>query len=533
MEKNKQEQARSQRSRLRVLEAAVSLFAEKGYEGTSFQAISERAGVSVGLACRYFPTKEHLALGLYQRLALDLEEWATEMPEGTLCQRFGALMRAKLVLLTPHRAALTVLAVKALDPSGRAGVLSPSAEVTRSRVLGVFALAVSGASDAPPKERTAVVTRLLYGAHLALILLWVNDASPSQSATMEALSLVESMLSFLPPESLLDGPFGERLDRILGGFFGSARLTSPGETARLLLQRIFRRRRVLPGVGTPTEAAFALHLPRVQSFVDNNEPLQLVLPAFPAKSPNLTKVLGRLPDMGERLALESLSALLAELREAYPPGAELIICSDGLVFADAVGVSDADVARYRVALQEMIEEREGERIRIFGLEDAFGALKPAAARRALFERYAASVEDIQARAARSSIHMAQIDGIHRFLSEDELALQPKISRNQAKKQTRERAYEVVRRSDAWGNLVGAYFPRAVRLSIHPQPDVSPKIGIHLLPTEDEWLTPWHGAAVLAEDRFRLMRRSDAAAQGAVLVEEDGRPSYLSIPKAKA
>ena len=68
----------------------------------------------------------------------------------------------------------------------------------------------------------------------------------------------------------------------------------------------------------------------------------------------------------------------------------------------------------------------------------------------------------------------------------------------------------------------------MRLSIHPQPDISDKIGMHLLDTDDAWLTPWHAVAVLRGDHFVLMHRADAEALGATIVEEDGRPSYLQV-----
>ncbi|MBZ0116582.1 MAG: isocyanide synthase family protein, partial [Sandaracinaceae bacterium] len=123
-------------------------------------------------------------------------------------------------------------------------------------------------------------------------------------------------------------------------------------------------------------------------------------------------------------------------------------------------------------------------------------------------------------------HRAQLDGIHRFLVEDAHALRPEESKSRIRKETRAAAYEVVRRSEAWGALVAAAFPDAVRLSIHPQPDVSEKIGVHLVETHDAWLTPWHGCAVLRGERYVLMHRADV--EGATLVEEEGRPSHLEV-----
>jgi pyoverdine/dityrosine biosynthesis protein Dit1/AcrR family transcriptional regulator len=513
---------------LRVLETALALFAERGYEATSIRDIARGAGVSIALVCQSFPTKEHFALALYERLANELSEWAMEMPAGTVAERFQAAARQKLALLEPHRRALVALAARAIDPEARASVLGKSTEIVRSKVAGVFWTAVSGASDAPDRDEAARLARLLYGAHLGLTLLFLQDADGRMAS--QALAMLGAALPALSASPI--GAFAaQQIDGVFGHLFGtSAAASGNAEKARLILDRILRRRRVLPGTpAEPTEAARVLHLPAIEAFLDAGEPVQLALPAFPAKAPNPAKVLGKLPDLAESLALASLRSLLDEIGEAHAPGAELIICSDGHVFADEVGVDDADVAAYRRELERMIAEAGDARIRIFGLEDAFGTRSPAAARKMLLDAYAQPVTAIQERAKRSPIHAAQLDGIHRFLFEDEVVRSPSLSRTQARKLTRERAYEVVRRSDAWGQLVLAAFPRALRLSIHPQPDVSPKIGISLLATDDCWLTPWHGVAVLDGDRARLLHRADAEKLGAALVEENGRPTHMELP----
>ena len=530
------EQARARRSRLRILEAALVLFARDGYDATTFQRIAAEADVSVGLVCRYFPTKEHLVVAEYDRLATALESWSLELPEGTVAERFAATMLQKLALLAPHRRSVTALAARALDPGGRASILGPTTEVVRSKVAGVFWVAVCGATDAPtaPAE-SARLARMLYGVHLLLVLLYVQEVDPAGPVTREAIGFVGLALAMrASADALLSGPLGQRIDGLLGRALSTSRALEPSDTARLVVDRIFRHRRVLPGVpAEPSEAARLLHLGRVQSFIDAGEPIQLALPAFPAKAPNARKVLGKLPDAAEAVALASLESLLAEIREAYPPGAELLLCSDGHVFADLVGVTDADVKAYRRALETMIDALPGARIRVFGLEDAFGTLKAPQARAQLLAVYGEPIEEIHARADRSPAHRAQVDGIHRFLFEDEVVREPSLSRTQARNATRARAYEVVRRSEAWGALVATAFPRAVRLSIHPQPDVSPKIGIALLPTEDPWLTPWHGVALFDGERARLVHRADAEALGAVVIEENGRASYMTSKAARS
>ena len=50
-----------------ILDAALSLFAERGYHGTSVPSIAKRAGVGAGTLYRYFENKEKLVNALFLR----------------------------------------------------------------------------------------------------------------------------------------------------------------------------------------------------------------------------------------------------------------------------------------------------------------------------------------------------------------------------------------------------------------------------------------------------------------------------------
>src|SRR6185369_16360221 len=53
--------------RERILDAALSLFAERGFHGTPVPLVAERASVGAGTIYRYFASKEALVNALYQR----------------------------------------------------------------------------------------------------------------------------------------------------------------------------------------------------------------------------------------------------------------------------------------------------------------------------------------------------------------------------------------------------------------------------------------------------------------------------------
>lgn len=60
--------------------AALELFAERGFAGTSIQAIASRAGVSKGLVHHYFPTKDDLVLGVVQARQRTIAALAGDAP---------------------------------------------------------------------------------------------------------------------------------------------------------------------------------------------------------------------------------------------------------------------------------------------------------------------------------------------------------------------------------------------------------------------------------------------------------------------
>jgi pyoverdine/dityrosine biosynthesis protein Dit1 len=112
--------------------------------------------------------------------------------------------------------------------------------------------------------------------------------------------------------------------------------------------------------------------------------------------------------------------------------------------------------------------------------------------------------------------------------EDNLVSDYVGSKSSLQKKSKLLAVGVIQRSWAWGALLADEFPNAIRLSIHPQPATSLKIGIHMMPTQDCWMTPWHGVAVKIGEKYVLMSRHAAQLCGAQLVMEDESPSHYIL-----
>lgn len=320
----------------------------------------------------------------------------------------------------------------------------------------------------------------------------------------------------------------------------SSNCDSATEMAKRILAEVMIFRRI-PESMTPCDIdcqkCISPHLPKIISAVKNNKPVTFVLPAFPGKSPNPEKVLGPLPDLAERLSLHFLGTLCQRIKKIYSPGIKIILCSDGRVFSDVVGMMERHVSAYQIELDSLIEELSLSDISTFNLDDFYEDLNFVQMRDELMNSYGNSLEVLKLKIRNGTKLLASPDeqeanrmycGITRFLFEDAMHKDQTKSRSAIQKESRNKAYEVIRRSNAWSQLIEAKFPETVRLSIHPQTCGAKKLGIRLIGNES-WMTPWHGVAVESDNGYVLLKRSEAEALGAKLISSsNGRHSHYSL-----
>ncbi|SRR6266568_4708961 len=180
-------------ARGKLYSAAIALIAERGYEATTLREIADRARVSAGLLYRYFPSKRSVVLALYDELSAEYAGRAGLMRPGRWRQRFVEALRVSLDVLDPHRATLQGL-IPVLVGGVEDGLFARSTAFSRLRVQGAFVDAVHGATDSPGGETADALGRLLYLAHLAVILWWLLDRTAGRRATTELITLIENTL---------------------------------------------------------------------------------------------------------------------------------------------------------------------------------------------------------------------------------------------------------------------------------------------------------------------------------------------------
>ena len=269
-------------------------------------------------------------------------------------------------------------------------------------------------------------------------------------------------------------------------------------------------------------------LENAKKYIVKNQKMTFVLPAFPAKSPSPEKTHGQNPDYGEVLALKNLENLCLEIEAHYPQGAEIIICSDGRAFSDLVNVTDSVIDLYNEGIAEIIRDYNLSHLSLFRMDDLYMDLNPQELRGLLISQYAENLEEVKEKIKIDVNYNKLFCGIHKFLFEDEVVIK-NISKNQASKVTKEKAYELIQRSEAWSKLLDNHFKDALRLSIHPHALSHEKFGICLVPSSSKWATPWHNVVVKVKDRFELMHKKEAMKLNAVIKMEFEKYAYFEIP----
>lgn len=184
-ESNSPAPSKSARTRARISAAAVSSFVANGYADTTMRTIAAEAGVSVGNAYYYFPSKNHLVQELYERVQIDHAASARTLLAQTdgLVDRLRIVFETGLTTLTPyHRIAPGFLSAM-IAPDSPLNPLSAESSPARDLTIALFRDAVDGATHRLPADITALLPRALFVMHLALVLRWTYDESSDRMAT--------------------------------------------------------------------------------------------------------------------------------------------------------------------------------------------------------------------------------------------------------------------------------------------------------------------------------------------------------------
>lgn len=178
------------KTRAAILEAALDLFRERGYEQTTMRAIAEKAGVALGNAYYYFNSKEHLIQAFYDRTQDEQREASKALleREQDLKERLLGMMNAKIRAMEPYHQFAGKLFKIAGDPKSPLSPFSDESDPVRRDSIQHFAEVIDGSNLRIPKDLRADLPYLLWLYHMGIIMYWVHDTSPGQAKTYKLVA---------------------------------------------------------------------------------------------------------------------------------------------------------------------------------------------------------------------------------------------------------------------------------------------------------------------------------------------------------
>ena len=179
--------------RARVLDAALALATEGGYDAVQMRDVASRASVALGTIYRYFSSKDHLLA------ACQLETWrelerrldARPLTGDTASERVSELFRRLMrrVEREPLQAAALITASSSPDPAVR------ECQVEMIGLQDAVFEEAMGELDAVRKAQIAQVLRQVW---FAALLGWVNGWTEAGAVTVDFEIAVRLLLDDLP-----------------------------------------------------------------------------------------------------------------------------------------------------------------------------------------------------------------------------------------------------------------------------------------------------------------------------------------------
>jgi AcrR family transcriptional regulator len=169
--------AKSEQTRALILETALRLFQERGYDKTTMRAIAKEAGVSVGNAYYYFAGKEHLIQGFYDRIGVEHQVAVGPVleREKDLEARIAGVLKAWLDVAEPYHEFAAQFFKNAADPDSPLSPFSPESQGPREAAIAMHRQVLAGSKAKVPDELRDVLPELMWLSQMGLVLYWVFD----------------------------------------------------------------------------------------------------------------------------------------------------------------------------------------------------------------------------------------------------------------------------------------------------------------------------------------------------------------------
>lgn len=175
--------SRSEATREQILDTAIGLFRKDGFDETTMREVASEAGVALGLAYHYFPSKEALVMAYYERVQREHRIVAHQNLAHTrsLRDRLAMLLQTKLDILKDDRRLLGALFRYTGNPEHPLSFLGKATAPLRADCMSLFAEALQ--PERLPEDLRELLPLAMWALHMGVLLYFLYDSSPKARRT--------------------------------------------------------------------------------------------------------------------------------------------------------------------------------------------------------------------------------------------------------------------------------------------------------------------------------------------------------------
>jgi len=184
---------------LRILDAALELFRQEGFDTATMRDIARKAGVATGAAYYYYPSKDAIVMGFYQRANAEMQSKiaAALSDVNGLEKRLCDVIRVKLAHFAPNRGVLRALLRNGADPKHPLSPFSPQTKEIRDIDMAWFRRILVDCGVRIPRDLEPHLPGVLWFFQMGVIFFWVIDESANQTRTERLLELAAKSVTSL------------------------------------------------------------------------------------------------------------------------------------------------------------------------------------------------------------------------------------------------------------------------------------------------------------------------------------------------
>jgi AcrR family transcriptional regulator len=192
---------RAEQTRSAIVEAALRLFREQGYDAATMRAIAAEAGVSTGNAYYYFSSKEDLIQEFYLRSHAEHAAACRQLlaTEAEFAARLRGTLRSLIDVLNPYHGFAAAFYKNAAEPTSPLSPFSKQSSAARDASTALYREVADGSSARIDRELRAELPDLLWLYSLGVVLFWVYDTSAGRARTYRLIDatvpLVDRLIS--------------------------------------------------------------------------------------------------------------------------------------------------------------------------------------------------------------------------------------------------------------------------------------------------------------------------------------------------